>query len=134
MKISQQPSLFRSVSYILEIIWWDLGNSYSNPASKLLLSPPNFCLWQGIMVFNICPNSDEKKYHRYTMYVWMKMSLALSVNNGCCSHQAKGHCSASLPHCAPWWYSGWRKAGYWPLIVKEYIKGIISMSSNKEKC
>ena len=51
---------------------------------------------------------------------------AISVNKGCCGHQAVSHCSC------PWLWTlrGFRveKTGHWPQIVKVHMEGMISVS------
>lgn len=55
----------------------------------------------------------------------LRMPPATGVNKRCCCQQA-----SSRPNCVPWEDSGWRKAGYWPYIVKAHIKGIISVRAD----
>ena len=55
-----------------------------------------------------------------------KMSPAISVNKGCCGHQAISLCGR--PGLSTLRDSGWRRAGCWPQIAKAHIKGMISIS------
>ena len=77
------------------------------------------------------------------------MLAALSVNKGCCSHQAtaanpvspegtqdgdkQAAClhamaTAAAPRGAPWGDSGWERTGHGPQAAKVLTKGMISMS------
>lgn len=79
-----------------------------------------------------------------------KILPPISVNKGCCGHQAitfscpemspvgtqDEACCQALSHCShpqqctlnvSWVYSGWMRTGYWPLMAKVHMKGIISM-------
>lgn len=74
----------------------------------------NLCWW-----LNDSPVvSRWLKGNRNLSFCGWRMSSVKSVNKeGCGSHQGFSLCSQPHlhPHCAPWWDSGWRKAGSWPL-------------------
>ena len=63
--------------------------------------------------------------HETKVKIFVNEKYCLTVNKGCCSHQA---ITLKLWKDEPWGNSGWKNIGYWPQRAEVHIKEMISVS------
>ena len=134
---SKQP--FKITVFKLSFVDW---------VAVLLLLFAYDCALDHLLDFPVLPTSGRHNEGASRICEWETLA-AISVNKGCCSHQAitpdgepwgdsgwkqmpaiKQSTTAGTPNGAPRGDAGWESTGYLPQRAEMHIKWMISMSPN----